>query len=235
MTFMKARARVDMKESLIKPTDLKNWAYQAIKDSLLKEEVAPGSQLNIETIAARLGVSRTPIREALLRLESEGFVKATSRIGFFVEEITKKDMLELLELREILESYASKKAAKLMNEKDLLAIRSFNNRAKQAFDNGDYQTFMEMEIEIHSIIINGSQNQRLRKMLESIAALTQRERVLSLKISENMKESNKEHTRIIEALEKRDSNLAEKMMRDHLKAVRKRLVSRLFPSDSSDH
>jgi DNA-binding GntR family transcriptional regulator len=71
-------------ETYSKPSDLKNWAYETIKRKILDVEVNAGDQLRIEVLAEQLGTSRTPIREALLKLETEGLVRAASRVGFFV-------------------------------------------------------------------------------------------------------------------------------------------------------
>lgn len=208
-----------------KPSDLKNWAYENIKRKILNIEVNAGDQLRIESLAEQLGISRTPIREALLKLESEGLVRAASRVGFFVRGITKKDLQELFELREILESYAAEKAAMLIDEQGLQRLEEYQRRAGKAISAGNMSKFMEMEIEIHSLILRKSGNSRLIQMIESIKDIIHRERILSLQSSENVEESFNEHRGIVDALAKKDAKLAGRMMRSHILAVKDRMMA----------
>ena len=207
-----------------KPSDLKNWAYETIKRGILNVEINAGEQLRIESLTEQLGISRTPIREALLKLESEGLVRAVSRVGFFVCGITKKDLRELFELREVLESYAAEKAAGFLDQEDIQMLKGYQKRAGEAIKEGNTAEFMEMEISIHSLILRKADNNRLIKMIDGIKDLIHRERILSLQSSENIRESFKEHSRIIEALKNRDPKAAGKMMRSHILAVQGRLM-----------
>jgi DNA-binding GntR family transcriptional regulator len=211
--------------TLNKPSDLKDWACETIKKMILNAEVEAGEQLHIETLSEQMGISRTPIREALLRLESEGLVRSASRVGFFVQEVTKQDLNELFELREILESYAAAKAAPLIRDEEIEIIGNLQNQAVKAVQSGNLKRFIETDIALHSLILNNSKNQRLMKMLESIKDLTYRERILSLRSARNVEESLKEHQKIFEALKRRDGNLAGQMMREHISAIKERLLS----------
>lgn len=211
-------------ETYSKPSDLKNWAYETIKRKILDVEVNAGDQLRIELLAEQLGTSRTPIREALLKLETEGLVRAASRVGFFVRGITKKDLQELFELREILESYAAEKAAVSIEEKDIEKLEEYQRRAGKAITAGDRAEFMNMEIEIHSLVLRKAGNIRLIQMIESIKDLIHRERVLSLQSSENIDESFKEHQQIANAIASKNAKLAGRAMRSHILAVKKRML-----------
>jgi DNA-binding GntR family transcriptional regulator len=215
-----------------KPSDLKNWAYETIKQTILNGGVNAGDQLRIEALAGQLGTSRTPIREALLKLESEGLVRAASRVGYFVRDLTRKDLQELFELRDVLESYAAGRAAVLVDDQDLQRLKEYQRRAKKAINEGITSEFMDMEIEIHSLILRKAGNTRLIKMIGSIKDLIKRERILSLQSSENILESYKEHQQIIAAVSKKDSRLANRMMHSHIVAVQKRLLAFLeLPDD----
>ncbi len=208
-----------------KPPDLKNWAYERIKRKVLNLEINAGDQLYIETLAEEMGISRTPIREALLKLESEGMVRAASRVGFFVQSITRRDLEELFELREILESYAAEKAAPQIEDQDIERLKELQERAAKAIGLGKRFEFMDMEVEIHGLILKKARNERLAKMIDSIGDLIQRERILSLKSDANIRESYKEHGQIIEALAEKDAALAGKAMRSHILAVKERILT----------
>ncbi len=208
-----------------KPPDLKNWAYERIKRKVLNLEINAGDQLRIETLAEEMGISRTPIREALLKLESEGMVRAASRVGFFVQSITRRDLEELFELREILESYAAEKAAAQVDNQNIEHLKELQERAAKAIELGKRFEFMDMEVEIHGLILRKARNERLAKMIDSIGDLIQRERILSLKSDANIRESHKEHGQIIEALAEKDAALAGKAMRSHILAVKERILT----------
>ena len=216
-----------------KPSDLKGWAYDTIKQVILNSQVRPGEQLHIEKLAEKMNVSRTPIREALLRLEGDGLVESASRVGFFVKGITKRDLRELFELREITEGYAAEKAASLLTDDDLAQIDSLQKEAVSAVEQKNLPKFNEMEIALHTFIIKKSQNRRLLKLIESLKDLIHRQRFLALKSFENVKKSLNEHQLIINALHKRDGKLAGELMKKHICAVRNRLLEFLdIPEES---
>ncbi|MCJ7771836.1 MAG: GntR family transcriptional regulator [Desulfobacterales bacterium] len=206
-----------------KPLDLKDWAYETIKHLILTFDIEPGEQLRIEDLSKQMKVSRTPIREALLRLEGEDLVEAASRVGFFVKGISEKDLRELFELREITESFAAKKAALLLTDIDLAWINRLQEEAVSAVEKNDLNEFNEKEIALHTFILEKSQNQRLLKLVESIKDLTYRQRLLSLKSIDNVKKSLTEHQDIITALQNKNSKSAGELMSDHICAVKNRI------------
>jgi len=210
--------------SAMKPKYLKDWAYETIKSMILNDEVKIGEKLGIEVLAERMAISRTPIREALLKLESEGFVKAAPRVGFFVKGLQRGELTELLELREILEGYAAKKAAERMKQDDLDKLDQFQRESEQAVATGDMKKFLETETAIHGLIQNCSGNTRLVCMIDSIKTLLQRERYLSLQSSKNVKQTLREHSRVIASLKKKDPEKAETAMKDHIIGVKNRIL-----------
>jgi DNA-binding GntR family transcriptional regulator len=207
-----------------KPSALKDWAYDAIKESILNLRVPPGAQLHIEDLADQMGISRTPVREALLRLESDGLVRAVPRVGFFVTEISRRDLEDLFEVRALLESHAAEKAASLLTEDELAHIDRLLETSVSAVEQGDLDSFLETEIALHTLLIERAPNRQLVGMMESLQDLTHRERILSLESLENVRESCIEHQRIVEALHQRDGELAGRLMREHICAVRDRML-----------
>jgi DNA-binding GntR family transcriptional regulator len=217
--------------SFQKPSDLTNWAYKIIKSQILNFEVKVGEQLHVEALADKMGISRTPIREALLRLVNEGLVKAESRVGYFVRGVTKRDLRELFELREILEGYAAEKAAALLQDDELDYIEQVHQKSIRAVRESKLSRFVEMEIRLHDIIIEKSDNRRLLSVLESLKDLTYRERVLSVKSMDNVKASLTEHSELVKALKSRNGALASQKMKEHIRAVKGRLLEFLDPPD----
>ena len=120
-----------------KPKELKDWAYTSIKRDVLSGTYVPGQQLPVEVLAEKMNISRTPIREALIMLEHEGLLSVASRVGFFVRGITKPEMEELFELRELIEGYAAEKATSHLSAKDLAEIEVLLKIGKAAVGSGD--------------------------------------------------------------------------------------------------
>jgi DNA-binding GntR family transcriptional regulator len=207
-----------------KPSALKDWAYDTIKESILNLRVPPGAQLHIEDLADQMGISRTPVREALLRLESDGLVRAVPRVGFFVTEITRRDLEDLFEVRALLEGHAAEKAASLLTEDELAHIDRLLEAGVSAVERGDLGEFLETEITFHTLLIERTPNRQLIAMMESLQDLTYRERVLSLESLENVRESLVEHRRILEALRQRDGELVGRLMREHIWGIRDRML-----------
>jgi len=222
---------MDKKTEFSKPKDLKNWAYETIKKWILNFDLESGKQVHIESIAAKLGTSRTPIREALVKLESEGLVKAIPRVGFFVTEVTAQDLKKLLELRELLEGYAAEKAAPFFNEEDIKLLAKLQKQSVESVEQGNFTKFLEIEVAIHSSIIEHSQNSYLLRIIDSLKDLTYRERLLSVRSIENVRESLNEHKEIIEALRLRNGKLAGQSMRKHINRVQKRILLMMGKKD----
>jgi DNA-binding GntR family transcriptional regulator len=213
-----------VKPPIFKPSELKDWAYATIKQMILDSEFKVDEQLPVEALSSRLHISRTPIREALLKLESEGLVRAASRVGFFVRGVTRQDLLELFELRALTEGYAAEKAATMVSEEELTSLEALHRRSVQAVEEGDLSRFMDSEVALHTLILQLAHNRRLMRMVDSIKNLTHRERILSLNSLENVKMSLDEHQRILAALRRRDPQKAGAAMRAHIELVRERML-----------
>ncbi len=220
-------------EEFSKPKDLKHWAYETIKEIILDGQIEPGGQLRTDDLAQRLKISRTPIREALLQLESEGLVRANSRVGFFVTETQRIDIQEVYEIRGLIEGYAAEKAAPLLTDEDLALIDGEQQKAIDAVARDDLLEFNRHEVALHEFLIKRACNQRLLKMTESLKDLTHRERMYALKSHENVELSLQEHQRLIAALHDRDGDRAGRCMREHLRNVNDRLQALLSHSQKN--
>ncbi len=207
-----------------KPAALTDWTYQFLKKSILNLEFQPGQQLHIEEFTEKLEVSRTPVREAFLRLATEGLLDVRPRVGYFVSAITEQDIYDLFEAREIVETRAARQAAEALSEEDLENIKEIMQESVKAVKAGDYEQFLIYEIRFHEYIKKHITNKRLIAFMDSLNDLTYRERVLSTRSSENIEKTLVEHNRIYDALSKRDGLKAEQCMAEHLENVRERLI-----------
>lgn len=207
-----------------KPAALTDWTYQYLKKSILNLDFRPGEQLHIEEFTKKLEVSRTPIREAFLRLATEGLVDVRPRVGYFVSDITEQDIRDLFEVREIVETRAARQAAEALTDEELEKLKTLLEESEQAVKEGDFKTYINNDVEFHDYLQKHVSNQRLLAVMESLNDLTHRERVLSTRMNINIKCTLVEHGKIVEALVDRDGKAASDFMAEHLKNVCQRLV-----------
>jgi DNA-binding GntR family transcriptional regulator len=208
-----------------KPAALTDWTYQYLKKSILNLDFHPGQQLHIEDFTEKLEVSRTPVREAFLRLATEGLIEVRPRVGYFVSTITEQDIYDLFEAREIVETRAARQAAKALTDEDLENIKTIMEESQKAVSAGDFDRFLEFEVRFHEYIKKHITNKRLIAFMDSLNDLTYRERVLSTRSVENVEKTIIEHNCIVEALLQRDEKKAEECMAKHLENVRERLIA----------
>ena len=211
----------------LKPFALTDWTYHYLKEKILNLEIKPGQQINIDEFTEKLEVSRTPIREAFLKLASEGLIEVRPRVGYFVADITEQDIRDLFEIREIIETRATKKAAELLTDEELKSMQSLISESRKAVDEGNFDIYLKNEIQFHEYLQKHIQNKRLNTIIEGLNDLTHRERVMSTHSIENINQSIIEHQRIMDAIAIRDGNLAEWYMGEHLHNVSERLVKHL--------
>lgn len=206
-----------------KPPNLNEWAYMAIKTRILEHEIKPGMQLNIEELSKELNISRTPIREALLRLRQDGLVVSLSRVGFFVCGVTKQDFEDTFDLRQIIESHAAEQLAVKISDEDLNEIINLNQHCKAMAEQGDPKEYNRYDAMMHGIIINSMDNKKIREIFDGLEDLVYRIRVYALHSPENIQLSLQEHEKIIQAFKEKDSEKARKAMSVHISNIRDRL------------
>jgi len=211
-----------------KPSSLNDWTYSYLKEKILNLEFKPGQQLHIEDFIDELEISRTPIREAFLRLANESLLDIKPRVGYFVSQMTIDDIRDLFEVREMVETWATRKAAEVLSENDLVELRKLLGESTAAVNSGILDKYLEVDIEFHGYFQKHIKNKRMLEFMESIQDLTYRERVLSLQSKENVRDTLVEHKRILEALIDRDGNQAAWLMGEHLNNVCNRLIKHLY-------
>lgn len=205
--------------------DLSERAYQAIKESILSLQAKPGEILSTGRLAEQLNISRTPVREALLRLEIDGLVTLLPQKGAVVTGICTEDIIEIYEMRIVLESYATKLAATKLTDAELENLRQIMQKAQQAFDRGEKKLASNIARELHDILIAAVDNRRLRIMLDDLESHYKRIRLFSVLIPGRLEISFQQHQVILVALEARDPNRAERAMADHLLSVREDILA----------
>ena len=172
-------------------------------------------RLDERRLASDLGVSRTPVREAMAQLEREGFVRAIPRRGIYVVRKTKREVIELITAWAALESMAARLLTKQAQVREIASLRSMFAR----FENGELHArldeYSEVNIEFHQAIIRMSRNGTLISLAENLFAHMRMIRRKTIGEQDRADRSIRDHMSIIEALEERDTKRAEDLVRDH--------------------
>jgi DNA-binding GntR family transcriptional regulator len=201
-------------------TSFKNKAYEALKEAILKMDIYATPEpvmLDERALSERLGVSRTPIREAIAMLEQDGFVKTVPRRGIIVVRRTKAEIVDMIRAWAALESMAARLITTTARKKDISALRDFfkdfNLRDRLPQDHVD--EYSKANIAFHQALISLSESPTLVDMTNEILLHVRGYRQLTIGRTERIAASLPEHLAIIEALEERNTELAEKRSRDH--------------------
>lgn len=207
---------------LIKPIDvnfvLKDKVYEGLKSAILSMNVYadPGeTRLDERQLSEEFGVSRTPVREAITRLEQEGFVKVIPRRGAFVVRKTKAEILEMITVWAALESMAARLITERASDREIASLRkmfaTFDDNRVQA----NIDEYSESNIEFHQAILKMSKCELLNQMAENLLAHMRWIRMRTIAEDDRASRSIIDHMNIIEALESRDAELAERLVREH--------------------
>jgi DNA-binding GntR family transcriptional regulator len=197
-----------------------DWVYDELKDAIVDLRLGPGDPLREATLAEQLGVSKTPIREALARLEQEGLVGTTTFKGAVVTGYSRQDLIEIYELRELLEMAAARAAAESMSEADLAALDRISRQCRTARNRADPARMAALISAFDTVMFDQVRNTRIRALIENLRAHLTRIGQLTAGIPGRIETSVDEHDKIVAAVAARDPQLAEQRMRDHIRSVR---------------
>ena len=195
---------------------LRDVVFNTLRQAILRGELKPGERLMEIQLANKLGVSRTPIREAIRKLELEGLVLMIPRRGAEVAEITEKSLRDVLEVRGALEELAVDLACDRISNEDIQSLKEAAKQFEVALQGGDVTEFAEADVKFHDIIYLATDNQRLIQLLYNLREQMYRYRVEYLKRKEVHPILLKEHQYIIECIEKRDKEKAMEAICTHI-------------------
>jgi DNA-binding GntR family transcriptional regulator len=190
--------------------------YREIKKQITRGFIGPGEKVYANKIAKDLNVSRTPVREALQRLSSEGLVKITPNKAMVVAEVSVEDAKEVLQVRGVLEGLAASICAKKINEKEIQKFEKIVQKMNIAVKKGDLTNYCEVDDEFHELILKICGNKRIMKIRESLDNFIYRFRVKSLSVAGRLENSRIEHKNILESLKQHESEKAEILSKEHM-------------------
>jgi GntR family transcriptional regulator, rspAB operon transcriptional repressor len=202
--------------------NLTDQVYRAIKHRIISNELEVGSRLRDEELAAQLSVSRTPVREALLRLSREGLVEIIPRSGTRVRTFTGQDIEDIFDLRIALEALAVRKAATRIERPEIERLRDMYERAEAALKKGDAKPALDFDTEMHCTILQASGNARLQQVMATINDCVALFRNIGAGTPFH-RGFNYRHREIVRALERRNPDLAARALSEHLEVAKAEL------------
>jgi DNA-binding GntR family transcriptional regulator len=186
-----------------------------IKQRLLSQEVEPGTKLREEDLADQLGVSRTPVREAINKLEREGLVEIIPRYGTFVANISSEDVEEIYQMREALECLAMRLALPRFSKNKLFELARIHKECRLPLEKGDFDPFIKVDTTFHHLLVKLSKNKRLMRLMGNLNNQIRLGRLESFSVPGRAKKSLEEHQRIIQAMLEGNTEEAENLLRQH--------------------
>ncbi len=198
---------------------LNQKTYRILKQAIVRGDLAPNSKLALNEIAKSLGISNTPVREAINKLSSEGFVKIIPNKGIIVKEVNIDDLQEILHIRTFLDGLIAKLAAKKITDKKIVNMMEIINKMEYCVKEDDRLAYNDLDIKFHNFLLNITENSKLKEIYNNLIVHAYRFRIRTLKISSRMGESLKEHKEIALKIKERNSDEANRVSQEHIESI----------------
>ncbi|OHC62092.1 MAG: GntR family transcriptional regulator [Rhodocyclales bacterium GWA2_65_20] len=200
---------------------------ERLRARIYAHELAPGDWIDEQAIADGLGISRTPMREALKVLASEGLVRLEPRRGCYVAQLSERDLDEIFPVMALLEGRAAFEAAGKLSDADIVRLAALHESLEKYAAANDADRFFEANQAFHSALQEIAGNRWLKQMIEDARKVIKLTRRDSLRLEGRLKQSLAEHRAILKALKARDADAAGRAMHDHLLSGRAALAKLL--------
>lgn len=206
---------------------LRDVVFKTLRQAILTGELKPGERLMEIHLANRLGVSRTPIREAIRMLELEGLVTMIPRRGAEVSRISKQDITDVLEVRASLDALAVRLCCERITSEEIAQLEKAADAFSQAIASGDFTAVAQADVDFHDIIVSASKNKRLMQMVNNLAERVYRYRLEYIKDKSSHNNLIREHREILDFIKKKDSSSAEAAIISHVKNQENAIINQL--------
>jgi DNA-binding GntR family transcriptional regulator len=227
--FRQPAARAGPTAGSIEPASRSALVYQQLRHALASGSLKPGQRVMEVEVADWLKVSRTPVREALQRLESEGLLRLEPRTGLVVASISHQAMLELYVMREVLEGTAARLCARHASDTEITELEELVKR--EARLQGNHPELARHNRLFHEAVHRGAHNRYLEKSLAAVDDTMHLLGPSQLLIPERAAQSQAEHAELFEHIRRHDADAAEVAARRHVRSAQQQRVKNLFPDD----
>jgi len=210
------------KKSLVieQPVPIRKQVYEYIRERILNHDIEPSNRLVEAQIAKEIGISRTPVREALHLLEKDGLVESIPRVGYRVKKLALDELDEIFAIRGANEALAAQWALERMDAKSMQALEKNVARTKKALSQGHPETFLDYDDDFHEILVRAAGSQHLYDLCQQLRRLVQRYRIESLRYSTRIAGAVEGHQRILDALKQKDKEGLNRAIAEHLQYSR---------------
>jgi len=220
-----------MEQPRLVPIELDNYkplrelVYESLREAIMLGRLRPGERLMEVQLAEEMGVSRTPVREAIRKLELDGFVIMVPRKGAYVAGITLKDIADVFEVRAALEGMAAGLAAERITDEELDQLERSLVQISESNTGENINAVVEGDAVFHNIIYQASRNQQLVQIITHLQEQIHRFRMTSLSQPGRTKFALDEHKKIVEAISDRNVELAQALAREHIENAEQSLLN----------
>jgi DNA-binding GntR family transcriptional regulator len=195
---------------------LGHYVFENLKQAIVRGDFSPGNRLVESRIADAMGISRTPVREAIHKLEREGLIKKLPQGGFYVLNLTREEIEETFGIRSVLESYAARLAAIKHHREELEPLEEKIEEFQYFLNRGEMEALLKTNTEFHSLLYAMSRSPKLIKMINDLQDQIYRFRRIILRIQMMAKTSNDDHRQMLRAMKRRDADRVETIVREHI-------------------
>lgn len=206
---------------------LRDVVFKKLRRAILLEELKAGERLTEIHLADKLGVSRTPVREAIRKLELEGLVLMIPRRGAIVADINEKSLKDVLEVRRVLDVLSAELACERIDEDEKKALKEACLEFEKAVKGGNLRDIAQKDVALHNIIVEATGNMTLRQMIDNLAEQMYRYRVKYLRDDSQYEMLSKEHQALCQSIISGDREMAGRYAKQHIDNQEKAILSRL--------
>lgn len=215
---------------------LREVVTETLREAIINGVLKPGERLMEIQLAEELGVSRTPVRESIRKLELEGFVVMVPRRGTYVTDLSIKDINEVYEIRTVLDVLAAGLAAERITEDELEELERLLVQIGECVEQNDMEKLIEYDSLFHDVLYRASRNDRLVGIINNLREQFTRFRGISMQYPGRMQNTVEEHARLVEAIAQRNPDLAQQIAREHMENSEQTLLrefdERRYPEES---
>ncbi|WDV46188.1 GntR family transcriptional regulator [Clostridiaceae bacterium M8S5] len=206
---------------------IKEQVYNIVKENILNGNFKPGERLQEKKIAEQLNVSRSPVREVLKELIGEGLLESIPNKSIRVRKLSKKDIIDIYELRYVMEKYALQKTIENLTEDKIKLLDEILDKMEKSYSEGNFNEYCKTDVQLHDQILVMSENKVAYNAFKNIFSLMQPFRIISLHNKKRFEESFNEHKMIIEGIKEKDFSKSWKYNSHHLKYAKEQILKYL--------
>jgi DNA-binding GntR family transcriptional regulator len=205
---------------------LRDVVFENLREAIVEGKVKPGQRLMEVQLAEQLGVSRTPVREAIRKLELEGLVIMLPRKGAYVANMSLKDIIDVLEIRASVEGLAASLASERISPDDIKKLEAILKDFEQSAAGSDVETLLKKDVEFHECIFKATNNKKLHQLINSLWEQVYRFRVTYISDYDSTVNIARDHKLILDAIKKGDNEMAKKHATEHIEKLEHFMIER---------